>query len=536
MLKNRQIFRDESLERLSSPEALDRLMKVVSPKSLLPIAALSLIAVVGGTWSILGRIPVTVEGQGIIIYPSNILPLQLKNAGQISTLTIKPNDIIKKGQIIGSIDQTELHKQLQQQQTKLKELIVQNQASKALQVKGIEQEKLTLSQQRQTTTLRIQELQKLAPLLKNKSQQSIHQQRQQIQAKIAGLQNLAPILKEKSRAAFEQQRLSIKQQILTATSQLPILQTRSSKLKQLYAQGVITQELSLRADQEYQKKQEEITQFNAQLREVEVKENDNEERYINNQNEIAKNQADLQRLSLEDTNIQEAYLRNQSEIAKLQIDLKDISSREANQSKQNFLDSTTRNNQVAELQREIARLETQIGSSSQIVSQQSGRILEVTQRPGEVVAAGGRLATIEVQAPTQKLVGITYFSVAEGKKVQPGMSIQVTPQTVKRERFGGVVGVVTEVSRFPITSATVAHEIGNPELADVLARKRDGFIKVTARLTLDPKTPSGYQWSSSTGPSSKITSGTTTNVRVKVEERAPITFVLPILRSASGLD
>ena len=255
MLKNRQIFRDESLERLSSPEALDRLMKVVSPKSLLPIAALSLIAVVGGTWSILGRIPVTVEGQGIIIYPSNILPLQLKNAGQISTLTIKPNDIIKKGQIIGSIDQTELHKQLQQQQTKLKELIVQNQASKALQVKGIEQEKLTLSQQRQTTTLRIQELQKLAPLLKNKSQQSIHQQRQQIQAKIAGLQNLAPILKEKSRAAFEQQRLSIKQQILTATSQLPILQTRSSKLKHLYAQGVITQELSLRAEQEYQKKQ-----------------------------------------------------------------------------------------------------------------------------------------------------------------------------------------------------------------------------------------------------------------------------------------
>ncbi len=170
-------------------------MKVVSPKSLLPIAALSLIAVVGGTWSILGRIPVTVEGQGIIIFPSNILPLQLKNAGQISTLTIKPNDIFKKGQIIGSIDQTELNKQLQQQQTKLKELVGQNQASKTLQLKGIEQEKRTLSQPRQTTILRIQELQNLAPILKNKSQQSIQQQRQQIQSKIAGLQNLAPILK-----------------------------------------------------------------------------------------------------------------------------------------------------------------------------------------------------------------------------------------------------------------------------------------------------------------------------------------------------
>jgi HlyD family secretion protein len=536
MLKNRQIFRDESLERLSSPEALDRLMKVVSPKSLLPIAALSLIAVIGGTWSILGRIPVTVDGQGILIYPSNIIPLQLKNAGQLSTLTIKPNDIIKKGQIIGSIDQTELRKQLQQQQTKLKELIGQNQASSILQLKGIDREKRTISQQRQTTTLRIKELQNLAPVLKNKSQQSTQQQRQQIQAKIAGLQNLAPILKEKSRAAFEQQRLSIKQQIKTATSQLPILQSRASKFKQIYDQGIISQEVYLRAEQEYQKKQEEITQFNTQLREVEVKENDNEERYINNQNEITKNQADLQKLALEDINIQESYLKNQSEIAKLQIELKDINSREANQSKQNFLDATTRNNQVAELQREIAKLETQIGNSSQIISQQTGRILEITQRPGEVVAAGGRLATIEVQSPAQALVGITYFSVAEGKKVQPGMSIQITPQTVKRERFGGVVGKVTEVSRFPITSETVAHELGNPELADTLSKKRDGLIRVTARLALDPKTPSGYQWSSSTGPIAKITSGTTTTVRVKVEERAPITFVLPILRSVSGLD
>jgi HlyD family secretion protein len=537
MLKSkRKIFRDESLERLSSPEALDQLMKVISPKSVLPLVAFGLIAITGITWSFIGRIPVTVEGQGILIHPSNIVSLQLKSAGQLSTLTIKPNDIVKKGQVIGSIDQTELRKQLQQQQTKLQELTSQNQASSTLQLKGIDQEKQTISQQRSNAINRIQELQNLSPILKNKSQQSIQQQRQQIQQKIVGLQNLAPILKEKSRAALQQQRVSLKQQIQTAASQLPILQTRSGKLKSLYAQGVITQEVSLRADQEHQKKQEEIAQFNAQLKEIEVKENDSEERYVNNQNEISKLQAELQKLALEDTNTQEAYLKNQSEIAKLQTELKDLNSREANQSKQNFQDSTTRSNLVAELQREIAKIEAQIGNSSQIISQQSGRVLEVTQSPGQVVVAGGRIATIEVETPTKDLVGITYFSVAEGKKVQPGMSIQITPQTVKRERFGGVVGKVIEVSRFPITSETVAHEIGNAELAETLSKKREGLIQVSAELALDPATPTGYQWSSSTGPTNKITPGTTTTVRVKVEERAPITFVLPILRSVSGLD
>jgi HlyD family secretion protein len=537
MLKSkRKIFRDESLERLSSPEALDQLMKVISPKSLLPIAAIAFTTVTGGAWSILGRIPVTVDGQGILIYPSNVVPLQIKSAGQLSTLTIKANDTVKKDQVIGTIDQSELRKQLQQQQAKLQELQSQNQASKTLQLNGIDREKQTIAQQRQTTIARIQELQALAPTLKAKGQQSIQQQRRQLQQKITGLQELSPILQQKGQAAIQQQRTGLQQQITIATSQLPILRSRATKFKEIYAQGVISQEVYLRAEQEYQKKQEDIAQLNTQYKETDTKENDIQERYINNQNAITSSRTELQKLEQEESSIQETYLRNQNEIVKLQTELKNLDSREANQSKQNYQDTTSRTNQVAELQREIAKLEAQIGSSSQIISPHSGRVLEITQRPGEVVAAGGRLATIEVENPSKDLSSITYFTVAEGKKIQPGMSIQLTPQTVKRERFGGIVGKVTAVSRFPITSATVAHEIGNPDLADALAKKREGLIQVTAQLAPDPNTASGYQWSSSTGPGGKITPGTTTIVRVKVEERAPITFVLPILRNISGLD
>jgi HlyD family secretion protein len=537
MLKSkRKIFRDNSLERLSSPEALDQLMKVIRPKSLLPLAAIALTTITGATWSIFGRIPVTVEGQGILMYPSNVVPLQIKGAGQLSSINIKANDIVKKDQVIGTIDQSELRKQLQQQQTKLKELQSQNQSSATLQLKGIDQDKQTITQQRQTTTARIQELQSLAPTLKTKSQQTIKEQRLQLQQKIAGLQELSPVLKQKSQATIQQQRTSLQQQIKMANSQLPILQSRATKFKQIYAQGVITQEVYLRAEQEYQKKQEDIAQLNTQYKETDTKENDVQERYINNQNAITSSQAELKKLELEESNVQDAYLKNQNEITKLQTELKTLDSREATQSKQNYQDSTTRTNQVAELQREIAKLETQIGSSSQIISPHSGRVLEVTQRPGEVVSAGGRLATIEVENPSKDLASITYFTIGEGKKIQPGMIIQVTPQTVKRERFGGIVGKVTAVSSFPITSETVAHEIGNPDLAETLAKKREGLIQVTAQLEPDPKTTSGYQWSSSTGPADKITPGTTTIMRVKVEERAPITFVLPILRNISGLN
>ncbi|MHC5676381.1 NHLP bacteriocin system secretion protein [Nostoc sp.] len=191
--------------------------------------------------------------------------------------------------------------------------------------------------------------------------------------------------------------------------------------------------------------------------------------------------------------------------------------------------------EIQEVKRQIAQLEVQLGNDSQIISQYSGRVLEITLTPGQVVSAGTRLATIEAENPKSKLVGVTYFPVADGKKIQPGMKIQITPQTVKRERFGGIVGNVTSISRFPITKEAAANEVGNSEVLEGLVSQQQGLIQVFSDLDLDTNTPSGYKWSSSIGPHLKISSGTTTVVRVNVEERAPITFVLPILRSVSGI-
>ena len=83
--------------------------------------------------------------------------------------------------------------------------------------------------------------------------------------------------------------------------------------------------------------------------------------------------------------------------------------------------------------------------------------------------------------------------------------------------------------------------MGNPEVVESLISEKQqgsvqqGLIQVSAELKPDSKTFSGYQWSSSTGPQIPISPGTTTTVRVKVEERSPISFVLPILRSVSGI-
>ncbi len=62
------IFRKEALERLSSPEQLDQLMQIVTPRSWLPLVVLGGLMSVGVVWSFVGKIPVTTTGRGVIVY------------------------------------------------------------------------------------------------------------------------------------------------------------------------------------------------------------------------------------------------------------------------------------------------------------------------------------------------------------------------------------------------------------------------------------------------------------------------------------
>lgn len=63
------IFRQESLERLSSPEQLDQLMQVVNAKSWIPLATVGSLVALAVIWSIFGRIPITATGKGTLVHP-----------------------------------------------------------------------------------------------------------------------------------------------------------------------------------------------------------------------------------------------------------------------------------------------------------------------------------------------------------------------------------------------------------------------------------------------------------------------------------
>ncbi|MBD1919039.1 MULTISPECIES: hypothetical protein [Cyanophyceae] len=67
MAERESLFRQASLERLSSPERLDELMKLVTLKAWLPLGTLGVLLGLGLLWSIVGRVPVTTHGRGLLV-------------------------------------------------------------------------------------------------------------------------------------------------------------------------------------------------------------------------------------------------------------------------------------------------------------------------------------------------------------------------------------------------------------------------------------------------------------------------------------
>lgn len=183
----------------------------------------------------------------------------------------------------------------------------------------------------------------------------------------------------------------------------------------------------------------------------------------------------------------------------------------------------------------VADLERQLKASSEVVAPQTGRILEVMAERGNVVAAGEPILTLDLTGRAVKgLEAVIYVPSVQGKRIRPGMTIQIAPSTVKQEEYGLMLGKVTYVSDFPATSKGMRRVLKNEALMSALSGG-DAPYELHADLVVDASTASRYRWTSSKGPPSLIQSGTLAVGNVEVASRRPIEMVVPLLRKHTGI-
>lgn len=476
--ERKQIFREQSLDKLSSPDRLDQLLRVVQPHAWVSLAALGVGILLAVLWSIFGRIPSTVNGTGILVRPKQVVPFQTPASGQLATILVSAGTSVLRGDLLATLHLPNLEERLKLEQIKLEQVSDRTEQMTILERRLAESERKHIQMQRELIEERIEKIAVAAERFKSKSNQYIGKQR----ASVA-------IGKE------------------TAAQLGEALEERQTARKDLAAMGLISQD---------------------QVLEI-------RERVIANQLHIADLDEREHELDLREMIAHESYDRKMDLIRDLRLDLSKLELQEVAITRTLREDELLSTSERQDIERNIQELMVRLSNESRVVSEHDGTVIEITASIGEQLAIGDRLGKIEIDDPSAKLMAVAYFTIRDGKRLEPGLKIRIAPSTVERERFGSIEGRVVRVSDYPVTTAAAAHQIGDFEMARALLGG-ESRIEVVAELYTDEDTATHYRWTSGRGPGdARITAGTTAQVRVTVEELAPITLILPFLRSSTGI-
>ncbi len=109
---DQNIYRKVSIDRLSSPEQLDRLIIVTSSKLWITLLAVASILVAAIIWGVTGSISTNISGDGMLITSGGTTEICSSCEGQISDIRVVAGDYIKAGEIVARMNQNDLVDQI----------------------------------------------------------------------------------------------------------------------------------------------------------------------------------------------------------------------------------------------------------------------------------------------------------------------------------------------------------------------------------------------------------------------------------------
>ncbi len=113
-------FRKAALEKLSTPEKLDQLIKVTSPKAWIALLVIIFALGTGIGWAFFGNVKTKLNVVGVLL-GGEIHEVVSTSQGQLTNLKITIGEDISKGDIIATIEQPELFQQVEELKASLEE-------------------------------------------------------------------------------------------------------------------------------------------------------------------------------------------------------------------------------------------------------------------------------------------------------------------------------------------------------------------------------------------------------------------------------
>ncbi len=209
---NTKLFRQVSLERLASPEQLDQLLRVTSPRAWAGLGAIVLLLATTAVWAYKGTIVTTAAGQGVIIRSGGVLNVVTRGDGVVMSVSARVGDRIQANQVVATVAQPVLQQKVRAAEQALQEMLREREHS--------------LETKRQSAKLQVD--------------------------------------------ALERQSVNAERQISELEEQIKLTQEQITAEEQLLAKGLITKQQSLVSKQKLIDTRDQIATLRAQIKQYEA--------------------------------------------------------------------------------------------------------------------------------------------------------------------------------------------------------------------------------------------------------------------------
>ena len=424
---SRQIFRQTSLDHLSTPEQLDQVMRVTSPAAWLTLTTVFVLALGSVIWSFIGTVPIKVTGRGILLSADGVLDVISSSQGRVTRFLVRPGDWVEAGNVVAHVAQPDIDSQLD---------VARAEAAEA---------------------------------------QSQLQKIMEFQQRDRAAQN----------AYLKQKREVLTQEQGFQEDRLKWLREREVIDRDLTAKGLIVRNRVIDTKIEINTAREKSARAGNEIKHLELEENS---------------------------------LAIAKERERIDQQMK-----------------------IANLERKVETAKETLKRNGEVVSPYSGNIVEFKVNAGEMVESGRALFSMLPQSqsdatgeggarparPRLDLVAELYVRPEDGKKINPGMRVQISPSTVKREEYGFIEGTVTSVATIPSTEEGMLRKLKNRQLVQQLSGGGAPF-EIAVQLALDSRSRNGFRWSSSAGPETEINPGTLAEGAITVRRIHLISLLIPL--------
>ena len=146
-------FRQSALEKLSTPEKLDQLIQITSPRSWLSLLTIALALFTAIGWGFTGRVKTKLNATGVLL-GGEVYDVVSTTQGQLMELKVAVGDLVKEGDVIAAVEQPDIFQQVEEAKASLAERNFELQQMLAfgsqdtrLQGELIQQQRLSIQQQ-----------------------------------------------------------------------------------------------------------------------------------------------------------------------------------------------------------------------------------------------------------------------------------------------------------------------------------------------------------------------------------------------------